>query len=57
VGGCAVRAARPRARQPAKNALQWQLGNTMLFGKDDLPNRIIEWHQRKVGWRFSSTHS
>jgi hypothetical protein len=28
--------------------LQWQLGNTMVFGKDDLPTRVIEWHQRRV---------
>jgi len=37
------------AASPRKGrTLKWQLGNTMVFGKDDLPTRIIEWHQRRV---------
>ena len=37
-----------RASGGGKSSLRWQLGNTMVFGKDDLPTRIIEWHQRRV---------
>ena len=42
------KAERTGAMGNTKSSLRWQLGNTMVFGKDDLPTRIIEWHQRRV---------
>jgi hypothetical protein len=40
----------------------WAIGNTKLFGKDDTPDVLIEWHRKQVAalvqswWRYNSVY-